>query len=95
MGSLFSLGSPIVDIHMVKKNASGEEGGGGEEGEEGSEEGSEEGGEEESEDSEQDVPLARRKRKVGGIQTIYSSIIWSPRKARRSRSLAHKRIIVY
>jgi hypothetical protein len=64
MGSSFSLGSPIVDIHMFK-TASGEEGGGGEEGEERSkeesEEGSEEGGEEGSEDSEEDVPLAQRK----------------------------------
>ena len=50
---------------------SDEEGGGGEGGTEGSEqggeEGSEEGGEEESEDSEQDVPLARRKRKVARV----------------------------
>jgi len=64
----------IVDIHMVK--TSSDEEGGGEEGgtegsekgsEKGSEEGSEEGGEEESEESEQDVPLARRKRKVARV----------------------------
>ena len=57
MGS-FSLGSPIVDIHMVKtpvpdEPSSEEEAGG----VEGVEEGSEEG----SEDSEEDVPLAPRK----------------------------------
>ena len=45
----------------------GGEEGGTEGSEKGGEEGSEEGGEEESEDSEQDVPLARRKRKVARV----------------------------
>ena len=73
MGSLFSLGSAIVDIHMVKTRlgtgvprspeSNAPISGGAEEGEEGSEEG----GEEESEDSEEDVPLAQRKRKVARV----------------------------
>ena len=55
----------LANFPVPDELSSGEEGGGGEEGEERSkeesEEGSEEGGEEGSEDSEEDVPLAQRK----------------------------------
>ena len=65
MGSLLSLGSPIVDIHMVKPRLGTgvPRSGGAEKGEEGSKEG----GEEESRDSDIDVPLAQRKRKVARV----------------------------
>ena len=53
----------LANFQVPDEPSSGEEGGGGEEGEEGSEEG----GEKEIEDSEEDVPLAQRKRKVARV----------------------------